>query len=122
MEKDVFVIVLLDVYRNLLTPKQADVISLYYEEDLSLAEIAEHYAITRQAILDLIRRGEKQLYHYEERLGLAKRLMQQEKRLHRVLELAQEIVQVNSQHTHVSLDTVRLAREIVETVETLEVV
>lgn len=73
MQKNVEIGVLLDCYQSLITTRQADVLALYYEEDLSLTEITEHYAITRQAVLDLIRRGEKQLYYYEERLGLLKR-------------------------------------------------
>ncbi len=73
MQKNAEIGMLLDCYQNLITPRQADVLALYYEEDLSLTEITEHYAITRQAVLDLIRRGEKQLYYYEERLGLLKR-------------------------------------------------
>lgn len=70
MQKNAEIGLLLDCYQNLITPRQADVLALYYEEDLSLTEITEHYTITRQAVLDLIRRGEKQLYYYEERLGL----------------------------------------------------
>lgn len=73
MQKNVEIGLLLDCYQNLITPKQADILTLYYEEDLSLTEITEHYSVTRQAVLDLIRRGEKQLYYYEERLGLLAR-------------------------------------------------
>ncbi|MBE7042963.1 MAG: hypothetical protein E7399_05655 [Ruminococcaceae bacterium] len=73
MQKNAEIGLLLDCYQNLITPRQADVLALYYEEDLSLTEITEHYTITRQAVLDLIRRGEKQLYYYEERLGLLKK-------------------------------------------------
>lgn len=73
MQKNAEIGLLLDCYQSLITPRQADVLALYYEEDLSLTEITEHYTITRQAVLDLIRRGEKQLYYYEERLGLLKK-------------------------------------------------
>lgn len=73
MEKNVYIAELLDAYRLLLTDKQADMMSLYYEEDLSLAEIKEHYGITRQAVLDNIRRAEKQLLRFEEKLGLVSR-------------------------------------------------
>lgn len=73
MQKNAEIGLLLDCYQSLITARQADVLTLYYEEDLSLTEITEHYSITRQAVLDLIRRGEKQLYYYEERLGLLER-------------------------------------------------
>lgn len=72
MEKNVYAAELLDAYRPLLTEKQADIMSLYYEEDLSLSEIKEHYGITRQAVLDNIKRAEKQLERFESGLGLVK--------------------------------------------------
>lgn len=55
----------------MLTDKQTDSLDLYYNQDLSLAEIAEHLHITRQGVRDNIKRGEKQLLEYEENLGLA---------------------------------------------------
>ena len=70
MEKNFYAAQLLDAYRRLLTDKQADIMSLYYEEDLSLSEIKEHYGITRQAVLDNIKRSEKQLERFESKLGL----------------------------------------------------
>ena len=71
MKKELFVNVLLDVYRGLLTDKQADILSLYYEEDLSLSEIGEHYNITRQGVLNIIRRCESKLYQFEKCMGAA---------------------------------------------------
>lgn len=64
---------LFDFYQALLTQKQQQMLELYYEEDLSLAEIAEHYAISRQAVHDNIRRGEKALEDYEAKLELLTR-------------------------------------------------
>ncbi len=71
MGKDLSVSVLLDFYKQLLTQKQSDALDLYYNQDLSLSEIAQHMGITRQGVRDNIKRGEKQLYSYEEELGLA---------------------------------------------------
>ena len=48
MSKELKFVLLLDCYGDLLTDKQRDVIDLYYNEDLSLSEIAEHENITRQ--------------------------------------------------------------------------
>ncbi|WP_346726848.1 YlxM family DNA-binding protein [Congzhengia minquanensis] len=73
MEKDLSIAVLLDFYGDLLTEKQARAIDLYYNEDLSLAEIAEPLGISRQGVRDSIKRGEKQLHDFEDSLGLAKR-------------------------------------------------
>ena len=70
--------VLLDNYGNLLTKRQQEAISLFYEEDLSLSEIAEQLGGSRQAIHDLIHRGEKQLLEYEEILHNVARARRQE--------------------------------------------
>ena len=60
---------LLDIYGGLLTEKQRDVLSLYYDEDLSLSEIADNEGITRQGVHDSIKRAEVQLVEIEEKLG-----------------------------------------------------
>ena len=73
MGKDFETAVLLDFYGDLLTEKQFRTLDLYYNEDLSLAEIAEPLGISRQGVRDSIKRGEKQLYDLEETLGLVKR-------------------------------------------------
>ncbi|WP_432650881.1 putative DNA-binding protein [Huintestinicola sp.] len=72
-EKNLEVAVLLDFYSELLTEKQRDVIDLYYNEDLSLAEIAEHENITRQGVRDSIKRGEQVLFEMEAALHLAEK-------------------------------------------------
>lgn len=64
---------LFDFYQALLTEKQQQMLELYYEEDLSLAEIAEHYEISRQAVHDNIKRGEHALEDYEAKLELLAR-------------------------------------------------
>ena len=64
---------LMDFYGNLLTDKQRDIMQLYYQEDLSLAEIAADVGITRQGVRDNIVRAEKELEHFEAALGLWKK-------------------------------------------------
>ncbi len=73
MSKNFEMAVLLDFYGDLLTEKQAQALELYYNEDLSLAEIAAPLNISRQGVRDSIKRGEKQLLEYEAALGLVKR-------------------------------------------------
>jgi len=73
MSKDLNVTLLFDFYRNMLTEKQVDVIDLYYNEDLSLAEISEHLGITRQGVRDNIKRAEAIMKDTEENLGLVNR-------------------------------------------------
>ena len=69
-EKNLHISELLDIYGGLLTEKQQRLTSLYYEEDLSLGEIAENEAITRQGARDFIKRSENQLVEYERVLNV----------------------------------------------------
>ena len=62
MDKNVKIGILCDIYGELLTKKQQDILDLYYGSNLSLAEIAEELGITRQAVRDSIVKGEKKLF------------------------------------------------------------
>lgn len=73
LEKMERVIMQKDLYGPLLTNKQAQVLAWYYEQDLSLNEIAEQLEISKQAVYDLLRRSEKTLAEYENRLRLLER-------------------------------------------------
>ena len=64
---------LVDIYGNALSERQRDVIDLYYNEDLSLAEISEHCGITRQGVRDAIRHGVEALNSLESALGFYKK-------------------------------------------------
>lgn len=70
LKKEVTPSLLLDFYGQTLTGKQREVMELYYNEDLSLSEIAENQKISRQAALDSIRRAEKHLDQMEQKLGM----------------------------------------------------
>ena len=72
-DKDLRISVLLDHYGAMLTDKQREVIDLYYNDDLSLAEIAEQEGITRHGVRDNIKRGEAQLLEMEQKLHAARR-------------------------------------------------
>lgn len=78
------VALLFDTYGPLLTPRQQELITAYYLEDLSLAEIAEGDGVSRQAVHDLIRRAETAMHDYEERLGLVKEYHERQSRLDRL--------------------------------------
>lgn len=73
MSKNLDIIMLFDFYRNILTEKQIEVVDLYYNEDLSLAEISEHLNITRQGVRDNIKRAENILIDMEEKLHLVEK-------------------------------------------------
>lgn len=66
--------VLIDNYGVLLTEKQRLIMEYYFNDDLSLAEIAENEGITRQGVLDIIKRCKQMLFEYEEKLQLVKKI------------------------------------------------
>ena len=68
MDKKIEISMLWQIYGELLTEKQREYIDYYYNEDLSLAEIAQNDGITRQGVRDIIKKGEKKLFEYEEKL------------------------------------------------------
>ena len=74
MPKNLEISVLLDFYGDMLTEKQREMIEFYYNDDLSLAEIAENQGITRQGVRDSIKRAEQQMLEMEDRLGTGKAL------------------------------------------------
>lgn len=73
MEKRIDIALLLSFYGPLLTARQQQMLRYYYEDDLSLSEIAELCAVTRQGAHDAIRRGARQLAQLEDKLGLRTR-------------------------------------------------
>ena len=64
-----------DVYGEFLSAKQRRIVSAYYDEDLSLAEIAENEGITRQAVLDFLKRAGLKLNSLEEKYGYLKTIL-----------------------------------------------
>ena len=73
MEQKIELAYLYDFYGELLTPKQAESLDLYYNQDLSLAEIAQDTGVSRQGARAFIKQGEAHLLNFEEKLGMAKR-------------------------------------------------
>ena len=95
MKKNLNISVLLDFYGELVTKKQREMLELYYDQDLSLAEIAEGEGITRQGVRDAIKRGETVLLELEEKLALAARWKETEKKLEEISVLAARISEQN---------------------------
>lgn len=95
MSKNLGVTVLLDFYGVMLTAKQRDMVELYYNEDLSLAEIAEHTGITRQGVRDCIKRAEGKLVNYERKLKLVFRFYNIEEKVQEIYENAEEMIEFN---------------------------
>jgi len=89
LEKTNQVNLLFDFYAPLLKGKQREYLELYYLDDLSLGEIAEMHEVSRQAVYDHIKRAEKQLFEYDEKLRLAWKHEQRMNVLNRMNELVQ---------------------------------
>lgn len=73
MEKLIEVVILFDYYGDLLSKRQYEVINEYYNEDLSLTEIAELNDISKQAVSESIKRGVNRLYSFENKLKLVEK-------------------------------------------------
>lgn len=79
IEKMVEIGLLFEQYKKLLTDKQREIVSLYYDEDYSLGEISENLGVSRQGVYDTLKRSEKILREYESKLHLVAKLKDQEK-------------------------------------------
>ncbi|MBU5450361.1 YlxM family DNA-binding protein [Acetivibrio sp. MSJd-27] len=111
MAKNFRICILLDYYKAMLTEKQAEVIDLYYNQDLSLAEISELMDVTRQGIRDHIKRGEESLMHLEEKLHLAEKAEFEQQRfdqMHSVIEELAYLNQVQIHHPQITRNTKEL--------------
>ena len=87
IEKTDYINSLLDIYAELLTPYQQEIMDLYYQEDLSLKEIADEKEISRNAVFTLINRVEKILINYEECLHLLEKRKRIQEELDNELDL-----------------------------------
>ena len=81
MDETMLRTLLFDYYGDLLTEKQRECYDLHYNSDLSLQEIAETCGTSRQAVWDLIRRGEQSLREIEEKTGLVARALRRREKL-----------------------------------------
>jgi predicted DNA-binding protein YlxM (UPF0122 family) len=96
MAKNLEISLLFDFYGDMLTEKQQNMIQYYYNEDLSLAEIAENEGITRQGVRDSIKRAETQLVEMEDRLGFVRRFYEMKSGFEKIQLAARDIKEVNS--------------------------
>ena len=90
-EKNLELGYLLDFYGELLSERKRTVMDMYYNEDFSLAEIAEEIDISRQGVRDIIKKCEEELFFFEEKLGLARKLKNVSIRASELNALAKEI-------------------------------
>lgn len=110
---------LYDFYGELLTERQQEFFDLYYNEDLSLAEIAENYGISRQGVRDVIVRAEGIMTEMEDKTGIIKRFHQMQKQLSAASESLDKIISINSDK-YFDRELDNLARDVKETIEQLK--
>ena len=110
---------LFDFYGEILTQRQKEFFDLYYNEDLSLGEIAENCGISRQGVRDVIVRAEAAIQEIEDKTGLIRRFMQMQPKIAAIEEAAQQIKTINyRQYENPQLD--ELAATILENAEGLK--
>ncbi len=108
---------LFDFYGDILTERQKEFYDLYYNEDLSLGEIAENYGITRQGVRDVIVRAEAILTDLEDKTGLIRRFHTMKQQLQQVHEDARKLHEIALGLDHFELET--LSARILDTTDTL---
>ena len=89
-EKNLEIGYLLDFYGDVLSERKRTVLDYYYNDDLSLAEIAEEIGISRQGVRELIKKAGEELMFYEEKLGLAKRFQTLEEQTKQLIALIEQ--------------------------------
>lgn len=89
---------LLDLYGEALTSKQRDYLCFYYNDDLSLSEIAENEGITRQGVRDAIKRAEAVLFDMESKLKFSQKLEKMQTGLDNIIKCTEDINEYNLNH------------------------
>lgn len=112
MEKNVEISVLCQLYGKALTEKQYEVLTDYYNNDLSLSEIAENNNITRQAVRDIIKKGENKLYELEENISLMKKVFEEEKIVSNINKELDEIKRLTNSNKEVTKKILNIEREL----------
>lgn len=99
---------LYDFYGELLTDRQREFFDLYYNEDLSLAEIAENAGISRQGVRDVIVRAEAVLTELEDKTGLIKRFHTMRAQLEQVRQDAERVAELSARQDSAELEALAL--------------
>ncbi|MDI3534729.1 MAG: uncharacterized protein PWQ82_1094 [Thermosediminibacterales bacterium] len=102
-----------DFYGCLLTERQAKFIELYYNDDLSLSEIAEKFSISRQGVYDILRRSVDQLEEYESKLKLMEKHFALKGYIENLKQLINEFKDINCSELREKIDkTIELLKQI----------
>lgn len=98
-EKNFIFSILFDYYSELLKDSQANIIDLYYNQDYSLSEIAEEISISRQGVHDALKRAEKSLIEYEDKMKLHYKYDRYYKSAEKIIKLASGITDEKYKNT-----------------------
>lgn len=113
MEKNVEISMLCQYYGKALTEKQYELLNDYYNNDLSLSEIAENNNITRQAVRDIIKKSENKLYELENQISLMKSMKKQEKKIESIEDKLNELEKlINSNSKDTKKDETKIIKTI----------
>ena len=102
VEKKLRSAVLFSFYGELLSPNQREMARMYFEEDLSLSEIAAQMDVSRQGVHDAVTRATRELISFEETLGLYARFQRTEEHLRECQTLLRDITAVNGSEEKLS--------------------
>ncbi|MBQ7760753.1 MAG: DNA-binding protein [Clostridia bacterium] len=91
-EKNLNISILLDFYGDTLSDRQLSMLDMYYNNDCSLAEIAEDFSISRQGVRSVLKKGESILIDMEEKLGLVDRFLKMKEKSNKI---AQDLEFIN---------------------------
>lgn len=95
IDKMIEISMLFDFYGRLLTEKQREIYSLYHDDNLSLAEISSEVGISRQGVHDALKKAEKLLNQYEEKLGLIDKFSKKEKAISKIDSSINDLINKN---------------------------
>lgn len=87
LDKVLRIVILFDFYGSLLTDKQSLTLEMHYLNDFSLAEIADEFGVSRQAVHDILKRAEQILVDYEDKLKFVERHQREQQTLQHIYEL-----------------------------------
>lgn len=111
---------LFDFYGDLLTERQREFYDLYYNEDLSLAEIAENYGISRQGVRDVIVRAEAAMTEIEDKTHIIRRFQQSRTAIAAIRGAADQLLESIDRRSYSDASLDQIARTIKENVAKLE--
>ena len=115
IENIIEISMLYDFYGQLLTAKQQELLRLYHEDNYSLSEIAEEYGISRQGVHDAVKKAEKALHEYENKLGLISKFMAAEDAVARIDKEIDQLMLENSANRPLS-EKLKNIKSIIDTI------